>query len=48
VTISGWNVDDLSVTGAPVPEPSSLALLGIVSCLAALHRQRKKQQVAVA
>ena len=41
-TISGWNVDDLTISGNKVPEPASLALVGLalVGAGAASRRRR--------
>jgi len=39
-TISGWNVDDLEITGTQIPEPGTLALVGL-GLLALTRRARR-------
>jgi hypothetical protein len=41
-TISGWNVDDLTVSGNKVPEPASLALVGLALAGAGAASRRRR------
>ena len=42
LAISGWNVDDLTVSSSQVPEPGSLALVGLGLLALALARRARR------